>query len=128
MGEREVNLPTHPYNTRLQREAPSFLYRVLISLYQGLLPSAHFTCNFPGEVGGGPSLTKCLVCTKVGYPVLDCKGLGMMGSEMLSFGDFFEIGNVWRCEGKEGRKWNSKSTESSDEANLLFGAGEKEGT
>ena len=102
MGEREVNLPTHPYNTRLQREAPSFLYRVLISLYQGLLPSAHFTCNFPGEVGGGPSLIKCLVCTKVGYTVLDCKGLGMMGSEMLSFGDSFEIGNVWRCEGKEG--------------------------
>lgn len=66
----------------------------MISLFQSTSPiSGHFTPNFFGEVGGAPFLTGYPVGTKGGYTVPDCKGLGMMGSEVSSIVNFFELEN-----------------------------------
>lgn len=80
-----------------------------ISLFQSASPiSGHFAPNFPGGVGGPPSLTGQPVSTKPGHPAPDCTGVGMMAREMLSISSFFEFGSEglwamkdgWEVEGQ----------------------------
>lgn len=67
-------------------------------------------------MGRAPSLTGCPIGTKAGHTVPECKGLGMMGSEVSSIVNFFEMGNVcvclWQCAagGCKG-KWGHRRVE-----------------
>lgn len=51
-----------------------------------------------------PSLTVCPIRTNAGHTAPDCKGLGLMGSDVLNIGNFFEIGSVEWWGMKEGRE------------------------